>query len=342
MNKKKDGEYYIQDFTITPVLDEAGKITNYVGVGQDITERKNIERDLRASYNRFAALIEHSSDNISLLDVSGCYIDIVTDTHRVLGYSREELIGKKAIGLVHDDDKITIQSKFDDLVRMPRKSIQMQFRAKHKFGSWLWLEATGTNLMLDPSVRALVFNTRDITERKQAEEAIEFQANHDVLTGLPNRALLKDQLRTALARAERDESGLALMFVDLDNFKSINDSLGHPVGDKLLKAIADRFLSALRQGDTISRIGGDEFIVLLPEIADLKDAIEVAKKLLEITGRTLRIDGYNIKSTLSIGIACYPEHGNNAKALMNSADNALYQAKNMGKNCFQIATLVQA
>jgi diguanylate cyclase (GGDEF)-like protein/PAS domain S-box-containing protein len=337
-NKKKDGTYYIQDFTITPVRDSSGMITNYVGVGQDITERKDIERELRASYKRFQALVEHSADNISLLDAAGKYVDLATDTHRVLGYSKDEIVGKEAYTLVHDDDKELFRSFFDDLVRTPRKTVRIQLRAKHKLGEWRWIEAVGTNLILDPSVRALVFNSRDITERKLAEESIEFKATHDTLTGLPNRALFKDRLSMALSHAERYGNGLSLMFIDLDNFKKINDSLGHLVGDKLLKAVAARLSAVLRHGDTIARIGGDEFIVLLSKINESSDAEEVARKLLDISNQPFKIDGYDIRSALSIGIACYPEDGNDADTLMNRADNALYKAKHKGRNRYQLCS----
>jgi len=178
----------------------------------------------------------------------------------------------------------------------------------------------------------------DITARKSAEEQIEYLAHHDPLTDLPNRVLLRDRFIQAQAQAARDENRVALLFLDLDHFKLVNDTLGHPIGDRLLQAVAERLRHNMRETDTISRQGGDEFVVVLPEVADPETAGGIAGKLMEQFREPFRVNGHRLNVTLSLGIALYPDDGDDFDTLMKKADTAMYSAKEAGRNTLRFFT----
>ena len=174
--------------------------------------------------------------------------------------------------------------------------------------------------------------SRDVTQRKQFEQKLADMATHDSLTGLPNRTLLSDRLTMGLALSRRNGSRLAVMMLDLDKFKVINDSLGHAVGDQLLKSVAERLTSVTRKSDTVARIGGDEFVLVLPQIASPDNAAMLAQRILDIFQEPFLLDGRQLKITTSIGIAVYPDHGKEIEILLKNADNAMYQAKEQGRD----------
>lgn len=176
---------------------------------------------------------------------------------------------------------------------------------------------------------------REVTERKAAQEKIHQMAYFDPLTGLANRALLRDRLSQALATRRRDKRCLAVMFIDMDRFKPINDTYGHHIGDALLKAVAKRLLGFVRESDTVSRLGGDEFIIVLPEIGGRDDALRVVEKIADGLAMPYHIDAHRLESTPSIGISLYPEDGDEGDALIRNADSAMYSAKSCGRNNFR-------
>ena len=174
-----------------------------------------------------------------------------------------------------------------------------------------------------------------ITERERAEETIKQMAYHDALTGLPNRRLFNDRLNLAMAHASRNQQKLAVMLFDLDHFKEVNDTLGHSVGDQLLQDVSERLTSLLRKGDTVARMGGDEFMLLLPEVVQVEDAAKVAQKILEAIRESYVFDGHELHVTTSIGIAFYPDDGEGADTLVKNADIAMYRAKDHGRDNYQ-------
>jgi diguanylate cyclase (GGDEF)-like protein len=178
--------------------------------------------------------------------------------------------------------------------------------------------------------------SRDITERKHLEEKIQQMAFHDSLTGLPNRKLFSDRLGIALAHAQRNQNKVVVAMIDLDHFKEINDTLGHNVGDLFLKATAERLDAALRKGDTVARFGGDEFLLILPDLEVIEDAIQVAQKIVDSFSKPLLIDTHQLVVTLSIGIAVYPNDGTDEGILLKNADIAMYQAKQGGRARYQL------
>ena len=176
---------------------------------------------------------------------------------------------------------------------------------------------------------------RDITNRKKAEETIRWLAYHDALTGLPNRMLFNNRLALELNRAQRNQQKFAVMLLDLDRFKDVNDTLGHTMGDRLLQHVGKRLENILRKSDTISRMGGDEFIILLPEITGVKDAEKIAEKIIEAIRKPFQVEGHKICITTSIGFSIYPDNGENADTLIRNADIAMYHAKELGRDTYQ-------
>jgi diguanylate cyclase (GGDEF)-like protein len=187
----------------------------------------------------------------------------------------------------------------------------------------------------DGSIKAVTVISKDITERKQAEEELTYMVTHDPLTGLPNRMLFNDRLTLALAQARRHKMDLAVMLLDLDNFKNVNDGFGHNVGDQLLRAVGNRLTGLLRRGDTVARVGGDEFLVLLPEIIRITDAATVTHNILEAFRKPFTLDDHELQITTSIGVVIYPHDGDDADTLMKHADIAMYRAKDKGRNTYQ-------
>jgi len=209
-------------------------------------------------------------------------------------------------------------------------------RGRRADREWRWLEVWITNLLDDPSVQGIVANQRDITERRAFQEQLTRQAYHDALTGLPNRALFQSRLEVALARAARRHRTIAVLFVDLDRFKVINDSLGHDTGDDLLVAVAARLREAVRDEDTVARLSGDEFTVLLEEVEDEVEAANVAQRIIDDIRQAIDLDGHQVFVGASVGIALSRSGEDRAEDLLRDADLAMYRAKEQGRSRYEI------
>nr|WP_320115589.1 diguanylate cyclase [uncultured Desulfuromonas sp.] len=216
---------------------------------------------------------------------------------------------------------------------------QCEIRLKHKDGHWVWILDRGkVSIWTDEGDPLLMFGTHmDISDRKQAEERIRHLANHDALTGLPSLRLVRDRINVALESAHRRHEQFAVMFFDLDGFKAINDQHGHDAGDFVLQTVAKHLLSCVRKSDTVARIGGDEFLLLLTEIKSVEDVENIACKVIETVNQPMDFDGYLLQVQASVGIALYPTHGNTSKVLIKQADSAMYAVKNNGKNGYRFA-----
>ena len=280
---------------------------------------------------RYRALIQNTSDIITLIDADGTVHYESTALQRIMGYRPEDQVGTKAFDWVHPDDVEQALNIFAQILSTPGLHAPIEFRAPHKDGSWRYLEHTINNLLDDPDVRGIVVTSRDITERKEFEEQLRHQAFHDSLTDLPNRALFMDRLEHALARISRSEQCVAVLFLDLDNFKLVNDSLGHEVGDQLLIAVAERLKACSHPGDTVARLGGDEFAILVEDISGKKEATHAAECVAEELSSPFMLGEYEVHAAASIGIAVSASNGDQAENLLRSADMAMYQAKSRGR-----------
>jgi diguanylate cyclase (GGDEF)-like protein/PAS domain S-box-containing protein len=256
----------------------------------------------------------------------------------VIGYGEEELIGAALADFVHPREKDATHRVFSSVLDSPNHEASGELRFRHRNGTWVWLEGFAQNLLHEPSVGAIVLNFRDVTQRKETEKQLEYRAYYDSLTGLPNRLLFRDRVVNSLQQARRNRVGLAVMYLDLDHFKLVNDGLGHSFGDSLLADVAMRLQSCLRASDTISRIGGDEFSILLPEVTSAEAVAGVARKILESLAKPFRLDGHDLFVTASVGIACYPSDGDDVETLLKCADAAMYRAKELGRNQSQLFT----
>ncbi len=305
----------------------------------DITDRKRAENALRESEERYRVMAEYSTDLIARTTRRGRIVYASDAVRSLLGYEPSEMIGRSFLEFVHRDDHHVVRRN-TGLLSLRRSSQTFSYRALRKSGSEVWFETT-CRAILNPETKTIdeiVSVSRDISERRRAEEQIEYQAYHDSLTGLPNRLLFRDRLTIALAHAKRQDSSLAVMFLDLDRFKFVNDTLGHSLGDELLRIVAMRLKSVLREGDTIARMGGDEFTVLLSDLENSNLAVAIAQKLLDTVAEPVRLEGHELYVTTSIGIALYPNDGETTETLLKNADAAMYRAKDHGRNSFQLCS----
>ena len=305
----------------------------------DITARKLAETALRESEERYRLMAENSTDLIARITADGVFV-YASDAVRVLvGYEPAELVGRPVFDFVVEEDHHVIHRAIAELQEDTDASRTFSYRARRRDGTYVWFETTSRAIRsASGEIEEIVSVSRDISERRNAEAQIEYQAYHDALTGLPNRLLFRDRLTIALAHAKRQESPLTVMFLDLDRFKYVNDTLGHSLGDELLRAVAARLRSVVRDGDTIARMGGDEFTILLGDITAAEDAAKVAQKLLDVVAHPLRVEGHELYVTTSIGIAMFPDDGDTAEALLKNADSAMYRAKEIGRNSYQLCT----
>ncbi len=306
--------------------------TSAVLVIHDITKRKQTEELLANTESKFRSLIQSSSDMICILELDGVMKYSSPSHERILGHTPSYLMGKNAFDFIHPEDVSSAQDVFTQAMQDTTNTWCVEFRFRHQDGSWRYLESTVTNLLDDPSVKGMAINTRDITERKRVEAQLLHNAFHDSLTGLPNRALFMDRLGRAVEHAQRHENyQFAVLFIDIDRFKNINDSLGHTLGDRLLIDISSRFKPCLRPGDTVARFGGDEFTILLEEIKDIDDARRLAEQLQLQLQLGFKLDGQEVFITASIGIAVGKVDCDRAEDILRHADIAMHRAKALGK-----------
>ena len=319
-------------------VDQAGRVAGLIGTITDVTHYKHTERALEASEARFRVLAENGIDLISVVGEDGTVSYCSPALKTLLGWEPEETIGRNVFDFVHRDDVEGVRAAFQRLleVRQTREPVELRFR--HKDGQWRTFESLGTNCIDNPHIRGVVLNSRDVTDRKLIQQRIQHLAYHDNLTGLPNRGLLQDRLGHAIARAARSGRRVAVLFIDLDNFKNINDTLGHDVGDELLRQVSRRLTECVRAGDTIARQGGDEFIVLLDNLEDGRGASVVAQKILNSLRAAFPLGGTEQHVSGSVGIAVFPEDGRDAQTLMKNADTAMFHGKGIGKNTYQYFT----
>ncbi|HEX3394491.1 MAG TPA: EAL domain-containing protein [Acidimicrobiales bacterium] len=287
---------------------------------------------------RYRSLALNSTDVVTIVDASGAISYQTSSVSRVFGFEAAELLGQSLSSWLHPDDAVTVNSLLDGVARSPDGSTLVQCRLRHRDRSWRHVEIAVRNLIDDPGVRGLVLNTRDVSERVALETELRKQAWHDGLTGLANRALFTDRVNQAIARQSRVGSPLSVLFLDLDDFKSLNDTMGHAAGDVVLLDVARRLEGCIRPGDTVARFGGDEFAVLL-ENAGQPDGERVASRVLSQLAGPFEVLGRQVQVRASVGVAvAVAEEGAPVSVddLLANADAAMYVAETLGKDRFQV------
>jgi diguanylate cyclase (GGDEF)-like protein/PAS domain S-box-containing protein len=294
---------------------------------------------VRQSEARFRALVQNSSDAILLVDKDAAVTYQSPSADRMFGYADDALVGHSVEDLCHPADLLRVQSGLTDVLSSPGATRRLELRLRRRGGGWLDAEAVVNNLQADPNVRASVVTVRDVSERKQFETQLTHQAFHDELTGLANRALFTDRVAHALARRERDSTTLAVLLLDLDDFKTVNDGLGHAAGDSMLRAVAERLAALVRPGDTTARLGGDEFAMVLVDLPNEPAAVHAVERIITVLGEPLVIEGKEVFVQASIGLAFAGDPADAAatpEQLLRNADAAMYVVKTDGKGRYAI------
>jgi len=331
---RKDSSLVWVSLTWSLTRTSTGEPDYFIEVVEDITERKEATERLRL----FARIFDTINEGVAVTDASNNIMLVNPAFSAITGYSATEAIGKNP-RILHSGlmDKVFYDKMWQSIKKTGRWQGEITDRRKNGESYIEWLSiSTMKDERGEFSHHIAVVS--DISERKAAEERMVYIAQHDFLTGLPNRMMLHDRLTQAIAHAEREQRKVAVMFLDLDRFKAINDTLGHLTGDKLLQIVADRINSVARTSDTVSRLGGDEFAIMLPYIENTDDIAMIALKLLASIAGPCVIDGNEIEVTTSIGISVFPEDGVDSESLIAHADAAMYQAKGNGRNNYQFFT----
>ncbi len=311
----------------------AGSMADFVSLAMETREREKAQSALSESENKFRILSETTDSVIVVFREKFLYIN--PPLIRLSGYSKQEILNMHPCEMVHEEYKAKIEHLIEHYKTSSTKTIRSEIRILDKKGKQHWMFMTANRIQFDgePAVLATAF---DITERKAMEDQLRHQAFHDQLTGLPNRTLFISHLEQAIARSKRHATLFAILFIDLDRFKVINDSLGHTVGDKLLIEIAHRLKNNLQAADTVTRIGGDEFTVLLQDLNSIDNAIHIADRVQKVISAPILIGDDEIITTASIGIALNDSNYTQAEHILRDADIAMYRAKNNGKACYEI------
>lgn len=334
VNRRKDSREYVEEVTVTPVLSHSGKITNFVAIKHDITARKLAEQSLSEAEEKYRTIFEDAIVGIFQIDPSGRPLSVNRAMARMHGYANaDEFLAE--ISNVMNQLSVNPAELRSLISGVQRDGLVQgaELEVYRKDGSKRWVIAN-VRAERDAGGHVVLYEgtTEDITERKVAEDRVEFLAFYDALTGLPNRTLLEDRIAVALGGSRRRKESIAFLFLDLDRFKLVNDTLGHSMGDMLLQEVAERLRKWVREQDTVARVGGDEFVVMLPGIPSKENAISAAQRLVDLITAGFSIQDHAINVTCSVGISMFPDNGTDGETLVKHADAAMYSAKQRGPN----------
>ncbi|MBI3607070.1 MAG: MEKHLA domain-containing protein [Nitrospirae bacterium] len=320
---RKNGEEFPVEITISKLVSDGKPLMT--AIVRDVSERQRAERELRESKEALQDFLDNATDLVQNVGADGRFVYVNRAWLRTLGYTPEEVEGLTVFDIIHPESRAHCQDLFQRVIAGESiKNFETVFVAKD--GRRIPVEGNADSRSHEGAVftRAIF---RDMTERKLAEERLNHLAHYDSLTGLPNRLLFADRLTHELAQARRAKQMVGLLFLDLDGFKPVNDSLGHDVGDLLLKAAAQRLAGSVRASDTVARLGGDEFTVILHDLNPVEGAAVVAQKILHALSQPFVLEGREVSVTASIGITVYPLDGETVEGLLKNADTAMYRAK---------------
>jgi diguanylate cyclase (GGDEF)-like protein/PAS domain S-box-containing protein len=340
---RKDGSRVWVAIATSLVRGKRGEPRYLISMVQDISEAKRATAALRESEERFRRTFELAGSGVAHIGMDRRFIRVNRRLCEMLGYSEEQLLQLTGRQISHPDDLDVINTQRPSLYAGEIDAVRVEKRYLRKDSSVIWVAVTMVverGATGEPQYEITFFD--DITARKQTEAALRESeerfrqlAHHDALTTLPNRALFYDRMQHALALAKRNSWTVGVMLVDLDRFKTVNDTLGHAVGDKLLRQVAERLLKSVRASDTVARLGGDEFAVVL-NLSAAEDVAVVAHKILAAFQAPFQVEGHSLLATLSIGAALYPNDSIDQETLLKNADAAMYRSKEAGRNCFSL------
>ena len=337
------GEETPIDDGAAPIMDDDGTVLGAVLVFRDISERCRIESQLQESEERFHSSFDQAAIGMALVAVDGRFLQVNSALSNIFGYCEEELLGMNVLDLAHDADEHAkvLKYHFRQLLSDDAPpSFHEELKCRHKSSDkQVWTLISGSLVRNSAGIpQYFIIQIQDISDWKYAEQKLIFIANHDPLTGLINRQQFHNRFSEALISARRHHTKLALIFLDLDRFKLINDTLGHRIGDLLLEAVSERLKSSIRSNDALGRLGGDEFVMMLTDIENIDDVARIAQKTINLLAQPFSIEGNDIIITASVGISIFPDDGDNSHTLLMNADSAMYLAKETGKNNYQFYT----
>ena len=336
----RDGHPIDVSLSAAPIFDGEGKVTGTMVTIADLTIRKQTEAALRESESQLRLAMDAAQLGMWHWECENDRFTYSEGLNALFGRPAESSLAnyRDLRERIHVDDRDLVDATLRHAVKQA-DDFTADFRVVWPDGSVHWIANRGqVHRAANGRAQRLIGVAMNITERKIAEQRVAHMAHHDALTGLPNRVLLRDRIQQAIAQAHRNGTQLAVLFLDLDRFKTINDSLGHQLGDRLLQSVASRILVCVREGDTVSRVGGDEFVIVIPGIGSSSDASSVAGKILEVLASAFHLHGNDLHVAASIGISLYPADGSDAETLMRNADTAMYHAKDSGRGNFQFFT----
>jgi diguanylate cyclase (GGDEF)-like protein/PAS domain S-box-containing protein len=335
LNYRKDGSVFWNELLINPVFNDNGQLINFIGLQTDVTARQNAEEALRESEERYALAVQGANDGIWDWNLKTKQIYFSTRWKSMLGYAEEDIDNNQDewFERIHPDDRSRFMREITAHLDGLTPHFENEHRMLHRDGSYRWMLSRGLAVRdIGGKASRMAGSQADITAHKQGEERLMHNALYDALTDLPNRTLLMERLHQVVKLSKRYDNYLyALLFLDLDRFKVVNDSLGHLMGDRLLILIAKRLSNCLRPGDTVARLGGDEFVVLLEAIQNVDDVTSVADRIQRELAQPFNLDGHEIFTSASIGIALGSPGYDSAEDLIRDADTAMYRAKAKGR-----------
>jgi diguanylate cyclase (GGDEF)-like protein/PAS domain S-box-containing protein len=333
-----DGQGRWMSIRYTPRHDATGRVLGYYATTSDIHEQKSVEEELRRANSILSAHFENTPLAVIEWSPSLTVIRWSGSAEGIFGWSADEVLGRplEKWRLMYEDDAPAVSAMVRRLVEGPTSQATILNRNYRKDGSVVWVEWHNSALRDgDGNLVSILSLAQDVSSRIQAEERLQFMATHDGLTGLPNRVLLTDRLSSALSRSQRSGQGVAVLFLDLDHFKDVNDTFGHRVGDELLKNLSRRIRGTLRQSDILVRLSGDEFVIVLEGLEGDGGPDRVAQKVLNDVLRPFAIEGHEVQVSASLGYAVFPDDGSDPETLVKNADAAMYHAKELGRNSYR-------
>lgn len=377
--RRKDGSTFPASVTVTPIRDEQGSVTAYASIIRDITQRKADERQLKENELRYKSLFEHNPNAIFLLDPQGSCQSANPAVAHLSGYEPEDVIGRPMLSFVIPEAQHEFVKQFKDVA--DGRTVYLETTIQHRSGRRVELHITMLPMKFDHGIEGVYCIAQDITKRKQDERMINYMAYHDALTELPNRRMFHERLNVMLEQREAIEAvqleegrrhdekqpvdeeqpleeksvneekrldqkmrhgrGFAILLLDLDGFKGVNDTLGHAIGDETIRFAAKRMKRCVRDDDMVARTGGDEFVVLLPDVSYPQQAAEVAERMIGELCKPFFVQGHSFTLSASVGIAMYPADGTDANSLLRTADIAMYRVKESGKNDYAFAASIE-